>query len=188
VGADEVPQAALLAAVLPLAVTPEDDRERLARIYAAEIRRLVAVGRVLTGDAAAGEDLAHEVFLQAARRSRSEPGYLREPAWPWLRAAMVRAAGQRRRGLLREMRRLVRSYQRPAEMRLPDSVIDCVAALGTLPPRMRTCVVLFYGEDLSVAEVAEALGCSPRTVENHLRTARARLAVLLGDGTHGDGR
>jgi RNA polymerase sigma factor (sigma-70 family) len=161
------------------------DEQRLTRIYTAEIARLVAMGRMLTGDAAAGEDLAHEVFLQAARRSRREPGYLREPAWPWLRTAMVRAAGNRRRQLLREMRRLTRSYQRPAEMSMPDAALDCVAALATLPARMRACVVLFYGEDLSVAQAAEALGCAPRTVENQLRTARGRLAMLLVDGEGG---
>lgn len=159
----------------------EEDEQRLARIYTAEIARLVALGRLLTGDAGTGEDLAHEVFLEVARRSRRDPGYLREPAWPWLRVALVRAAGHRRRAAVREMRRLMRSYQRPADRALPDSAIDCVAALRQLPSRMRACVLLFYGEDLSVAQAAEALGCSPRTVENQLRVARVRLASLLTD-------
>jgi DNA-directed RNA polymerase specialized sigma24 family protein len=41
---------------------------------------------------------------------------------------------------------------------------------------MRATVVLFYGEDLSTAQTAAALKCSPRTVENQLRAARRRLA------------
>jgi RNA polymerase sigma factor (sigma-70 family) len=157
------------------------DDELLGRIYAAEIDSLVALGRMLTGDVQAGEDLAHEVFLRAARQLRRTPGYLREPARPWLRTALVRAAIDWRRRARREMQRLVRSYQRPAEAGMPDGAIDCVAALGQLPVRMRACVVLSFGEDLSVAATAAALGCSPRTVENQLRTARRRLATLLGD-------
>ena len=41
-------------------------------------------------------------------------------------------------------------------------------------------MVLFYGEDLSVADVARELGCSPRTVEHQLHRARQKLAATLG--------
>lgn len=184
---DAGPQSAAQLDVIDGGQAGEPEDQRLTRIYAAEIERLVGLARLLTGDASAGEDLAHEVFLDIARRSRREPGFLREPAWPWLRTALVRAVAHRRRQAFREMRRLVRAYQRPTEMAFPDSVLDCVDALRRLPARMRACAVLFYGEDLSVAQAAEALGCSPRTVENQLRAARARLAVLLGDGPQREG-
>ena len=163
----------------------EGGEAHLARIYAAEIGGLVALGRLLTGDAHAGEDLAHEVFLRAARQLERQPGSLRDPARPWLRTALVRAAIDRRRSALREMRRLVRLYQGPADQAMPDAAIDCVAALQQLPARMRACAVLAFGEDLSVAATAETLGCSPRTVENQLRAARRRLAALLGDDPPG---
>lgn len=153
----------------------------LARVYAAEIERLVALGRMLTGDVQAGEDLAHEVFLKAAGQLSRTPGYLRDPAWPWLRTALVRASVDWRRRALREMQRLARAYQRPIDRGMPDGALDCVAALQLLPPRMRACAVLTFGEDLSVAATAEVLGCSPRTVENQLREARRRLALLLAD-------
>jgi DNA-directed RNA polymerase specialized sigma24 family protein len=39
--------------------------------------------------------------------------------------------------------------------------------------------VLFYGEDLSTAQTARAMGCSPRTVEIQLRAARRRLATQM---------
>jgi len=43
-----------------------------------------------------------------------------------------------------------------------------------------TCAVLFYGEDLSIADVARELGCSPRTVEHNLHSARIKLSAALG--------
>jgi RNA polymerase sigma factor (sigma-70 family) len=174
----------ILPATRELAIDPdaqELERQRLSSIYAEEITRLVALARLLTGDAAAGEDLAHEVFLQATRKSQERPGYLREPAWPWLRMTLVRAVGHRRRRALHEMRSLIRAYQKPPDGMMVDSAIDFVAALQRLPPRMRACAALFYGEDLSVGQVAEALGCSPRTVETQLRAARGRLRALLED-------
>jgi len=153
--------------------------ERLTRIYAREIDRLVGLGRLLTGDPAAGEDLAHEVFLRAVRASDGDPEHLRDPAWPWLRVTMTRLAMQRRRRLWREAVHLARISRRPLEQSSSEGTVDFLAALSTLPPRMRACAVLFYVEDLSTAQVARTMGCSGSTVENQLREARVRLARLL---------
>jgi RNA polymerase sigma-70 factor (sigma-E family) len=56
-------------------------------------------------------------------------------------------------------------------------------ALGELPRRARAMVVLRYYEDLTEAEVAEALGVSTGTVKSAVSRALARLrvdAVALG--------
>jgi RNA polymerase sigma factor (sigma-70 family) len=150
-------------------------------VYAAEIERLVALGTVLSGDSAAGEDLAHDAFLQLVQRVQREPDYLRGPAWPLLRTMVVRLALQRRRAWARELRRLARAWQPASNESWEPSVavLDWHAALRTLPPRMRATVVLFYGEDLSTAQTAAALKCSPRTVEIQLRAARRRLAAQM---------
>jgi DNA-directed RNA polymerase specialized sigma24 family protein len=106
-------------------------------IYAAEIRRLVSFGTVLTGDASAGEDLAHDAFVQLVRRVNRDPGYLHGPAWPLLRKVIVRLALQRRRTYARELLRLARAWQpAPESVWEPDlSLLDWSAALQTLPPR-----------------------------------------------------
>jgi RNA polymerase sigma factor (sigma-70 family) len=154
----------------------------LADVYAAEIRRLVALGTILAGEGAAGEDLAQDAFLNLVRRVQRNPDYLHGPACPLLRTIIVRLALQRRRSLAREMRRLALTWQPdPSEAWEPDvSVLDWHTALRKLPPRMRATVVLIYGEDLTAAQTAIELGCSPRTVESQLRLARQRLAASPG--------
>lgn len=153
--------------------------ERLAAVYRAEVRRLVALGRMLTGDAGAGEDLAHETFIVATRKCRRDPDYLREPVWPWLRTTLTRLAIRRRQRSIGELRRLVRLYERPREDAWSGGTLDFLRALITLPPRQRAVAALFYGEDMSTVQVSQALGSSVRTVETQLREARRRLAPLF---------
>ncbi len=155
----------------------------LEAVYAAEIRRLIGLGTILTRDSAAGEDLAHDVFVKLANRTRRDPAYLRPPVWPLLRTIAVRLAIQRRRTIARELLRLGRLWERDssAQWEPEADLIDWRTSLLKLPPRMRACVVLFYGEDLSTASAAAELGCSPRTVENQLRSARQRLAESLAE-------
>jgi len=63
----------------------------------------------------------------------------------------------------------------------PSTRPAVLEALRRLPPRQRSVVVLRYYEDLSVAETADALGCSTGTVKSQTFEAFAKLRVLLGD-------
>jgi RNA polymerase sigma factor (sigma-70 family) len=158
-------------------------------VYKSEIRRMIGLASVLTGSRSAGEDLAHDAFLQVLRRVEREPGYLRSPAWPLLRTVLVRLAVQRRRAMARETRRLAQFWKPPEnEVWDPDvALIDWRAALHALPPRMRACAVLFYGEDMSINDIAQELRCSPRTVEHHLHSARGKLTAAVELVRHEEG-
>ena len=123
--------------------------------------------------------------MRALRACRRDPEYLQEPAWPWLRTTLVRLVIQRHRSRMREMLRLVRVYEPPGSTAWPGDTVDVADALRALPPRMRACVVLHHCEDLTAAETADVVGCSPATVIVHLREGRARLRARLDpDGEH----
>lgn len=54
-----------------------------------------------------------------------------------------------------------------------------MSALRELPPRMRSAVVYRYFHDLTVAETADALGCSQGTVKSQTARALDRLRGVL---------
>ncbi|EJL38461.1 RNA polymerase sigma factor, sigma-70 family [Caulobacter sp. AP07] len=60
------------------------------------------------------------------------------------------------------------------------------AAIAELPDKCRAVILLYRGQDLTMQQVADRLGISSRTVENHLARAmthcRRRLRDARGDG------
>jgi RNA polymerase sigma factor (sigma-70 family) len=57
--------------------------------------------------------------------------------------------------------------------------LDLAAALKRLPPEQRAVVGLFFGEDMSIAEIATATGAPPGTVKSRLFAARQALRARM---------
>ena len=155
---------------------------RVAFLYAAHFPQLVALATLLAGGASGGEEIAQETFLIALRLERQSPGYLRDPAWPWLRLTAARLASRWRRRYQARLAALGLWAENLATTeRLPDESVDLMRAVSRLPWRMRVCTVLAYVEDQRTASIAEALGCSVKNVEFALREGRRRLRKDLGE-------
>jgi RNA polymerase sigma-70 factor (ECF subfamily) len=60
-----------------------------------------------------------------------------------------------------------------------EQVASVQAAVAKLPLELRTALVLFEYEERSTAEIAAALNCSAKAVENRLYRARRQLKQIL---------
>jgi RNA polymerase sigma-70 factor (sigma-E family) len=142
---------------------------------------LLRVAFLLTGDRYAAEDLLQEVLEQVYVRWHR----VRGAPEAYARRALANRAANRWRGRRRRPERGFGDLQ-PAVADETDAVMvrDVVlAGLRTLAPRQRAAVVLRFLEDLPVAEVARALGCSEGAVKSHTSRGLARLRqVLAGSG------
>jgi len=151
------------------------DRGRLADLYA---RHAPAAGRLaylLTGDAHLAEDLTQEAFVRAFGRYRD----LRHPeAFEWyLRRTLVNLTRSHFRRRRTERDYLAAQPRRePAAPAADPSEQDAMwHTLQQLPTKQRTAIVLRYYEDLSDAQVADAMRCPVGTVKSLIHRGLERL-------------
>lgn len=147
----------------------------LAEVFRREYPRLVrALGAAAGRDAAA--DAVQDAFVQAARHWRRIHNY-DDPA-AWIRRVAVNRLADRRRSARREADALPRivvvNVNEPA-----PATTDVVGLVASLPRGQRLAVCLYYLADLSVAEVAEALGVTAGTVKSQLHDARVALRAQM---------
>jgi RNA polymerase sigma-70 factor (sigma-E family) len=147
--------------------------------YAAQYGRLHRLGYWLTGDWGQAEELAQEALVGTWWR------------WPLVRR-LDRPGDYARKVLVnrhRSLRRRALVEARYAARVRTEAVVPfdghedaavLVAALRRLTPRQRAVVVLRFGEDLPVTEVARLLGTSVSAVKSTSNRALARLRSQLG--------
>ncbi len=155
----------------------------LARRWTPRLLRYVA--RVLGGsDAAeAARDVVQETWVGAIRGLRGLRDPAQFPAWIYgiatRKCADAIRANTRRRRLDAQVA-ADGDAGRPVTSLTSEQEIDLATAIRELPPIHRAAVHLFYGEDLSVEEIASVLGIPAGTVKSRLHHAREALKRQLG--------
>ena len=150
--------------------------------YRQEFTAMVALAGAICGDQRFAEDLAQDALSKAHKNWAKISTYDRPGAW--LRRVTINLALSKRRRLQRELavlRRSVAQEPRWSEDSPPGSDGEVWEAVRTLPPRQRAVIALFYQQDLSTKEIAEALGCAVSTATSHLNQARTTLAAMLNE-------
>lgn len=160
---------------------PRGPDSALAQVVHERGDALVRYAYLLTGDVPGAQDLLQDALVKVLARSRS--GFEPDVLEAYVRRAIVTLYidGYRRR----------RSWARVQHLFRPDDVapmppggseesLDLHAALETLGRQERAAVVLRYFDDLTVPEVAQAMGLAPGTVKRYLSNATRRLQQRLG--------
>jgi RNA polymerase sigma-70 factor (ECF subfamily) len=152
--------------------------------------RIYALGFALTGNRHDAEEVAQDTFLRAYRALCTyPPDRMRElKQKAWLHQIAVNVVRNRVRGVHPKLVELNGSEPArgsgPEEDAMRKLEIDELAArVAGLPPRYREAVVLRHVQELSYAEVADALGQPVGTVKANVHRG---LKLLRGEND-GDG-
>ncbi len=143
--------------------------------------RLFGTILFLVGDPHVAEDLAQEtlarVWVGWARLTPLDEAARR--AWAYRVAVNFANSWWRRR--MAERRALGRLIGRAHADPDPADVITIRMAVGALPTRQRTALVLRYYADLPIDEVAALMGCAPGTVKALTSQALHKLRGVVGE-------
>ena len=149
---------------------------RFAELYEAEFAAVYRACYALCGDRQLAEDAAQEAFARALERWRR----LRERSWAagWVATTALNVVRRTLRRRMAEPRPEPGAGQAGTDE--ADDRLDLIRSIRALPVRQQEAVVLHYVADLSVDDVAEAMGVETGTVKAHLARARVALARTLG--------
>lgn len=139
--------------------------DRLVSTYRERYGGLVRLAYLLTGDAAAAEEIVQDAFVASHRGGER----LRDP-YPYVRTAVVnrcRSWGRRTR--------LERAHPPHPPEHAELAADEMRDALDRLSERQRAAIVLRFYEDLPDAQIAELLGCKEATVRTAIHRGLARL-------------
>jgi RNA polymerase sigma-70 factor (ECF subfamily) len=168
------------------------DEDAFAEIVRRYSKPLYNLAYRFAGDLSEAYDLTQEVFL---RVYKSLPGSRTDlPFKPWIyRIATnlcINWTKKRRKTVLllhdRDLNQNPVFEQIADQDPLPDELLErkdlqelLNSAISKLPLKYRSVVILRYGQQLSLKEIAEVLGLPMGTVKTHLLRAKAALRKIL---------
>ncbi|MEK7266792.1 MAG: sigma-70 family RNA polymerase sigma factor [Pseudomonadota bacterium] len=161
------------------------DRRALGALAQRWEKRLVRHAYRLSGNVEDARDIAQEAWVDIARGVRRLDDCAAFPAFAFQivtrRAAdFVRRAKRAKRGVAAFAAEPTPAFDGNAGVEARASSPALAAAMARLPAEQRAAIALFYLEDLSVAEIAAALGVPAGTVKTRLKAAREKLKAALG--------
>jgi RNA polymerase sigma-70 factor, ECF subfamily len=165
-------------------VTGSATLDDVAKVYRDLRSLLFAIAYRMLSSAGEAEDIVQEAFVRLVPRWEKVSRY--EAPEAWVRLVALRLAANRHR----DGNRFTQLFHRLPAEHVPDPADrysgDLEQALAGLPMPTRQVVVLHYVCDLSVAQVADALGIAEGTVKSRLSRARDTLSdsLLLRSDDH----
>ena len=161
-----------------------DDRaeERINRLIRDYERDLLRLCCVYLKDVSLAEDAVQETFIKAYKGLRAFRGDSGERTWLY-RIAINVCKDMLRGGWFRFVSREVDldALQIPAQGS-DDARSELAQEIMRLPRKYREVILLYYYEDMTLAQIAKATGVSAMTVKRRVDKARGLLRSLLEGG------
>lgn len=173
-----------------VAAIRQGNREAFARIVELYRRRLFGLALMMTRDPSGADEVTQDAFVRAYAHLDTYDS--RRPFYPWISTIAVRLAQNwlvsRTRLRMREGTELDPEHDAPAGSEDPlahliadERDLRLWQSVAALPSGERTAMILYYRQDMSVGDIARAIGVTAGTVKTLLFRGRQKLRRSLGD-------
>lgn len=158
--------------------------DQLVKKYQSPIRRFFL--HQTCGDGPLSDDLAQDTFIKAYTSLSSFKNLSNFSTWLFRIAYNVFYDYIRTQKETEEIDSAQVDANYQVEQNDVGREMDIYQALGKLKEVERTCITLFYMEDLSMEKIVGITGLPPNTIKSHLKRGKEKLATYLkGNGYDG---
>lgn len=151
--------------------------DQLVRKYQSPVRRFFL--NLTCGDSELSDDLAQDTFIKAYTNIVSFKNLSSFSTWLYRIAYNVFYDYIRNRKETMDLDSPEVNAGNSTEQVNIGTKMDVYQSLKTLKEMERTCITLFYMEDISIEKIAGITGCPAGTVKSHLSRAKEKLATYL---------
>ena len=156
--------------------------ERLTSMVSVWQLPLLHTCSVLLGDLDMAKDAVQETFVKAYKALPSFRGECSEKTW-LMRIAMNVCRDMKRSSWFRTIDRHITLEDLPEPVFTPqESEIDMMMALLSLSRRDQQVLLLYYYHNMTLMEIADAIGISQPAVSKRLKKAQSNLKALIKEG------
>lgn len=152
----------------------EKEFEEKYRIYG---KMHYKIAFLYVGNSSDAEDVLHDVFIKYLEAQKKFKDISHEKAW-FIRVAQNKCLDRLRRSERKNVSLLSIEETAYEESENPREVLKTVLAL---PEKYKSCVILYYYNDMSVKEISSILRISVSAVKMRLERARKLLRLELED-------
>jgi len=139
--------------------------------------RLVRSLTVICGNSEEAADAVQDAFVKAHLKWRKISTY--DDPVGWIRRVAINKVRDGHRSRVRRDRAVERMGHEAMLTSEQPAINEVADLLSTLPKQQRAAAAMFYVEQLSILEIAEALEVSEGTVKFHLHQARQKLRAHI---------
>ncbi len=157
--------------------------ETFIRMVSAYQETLLRMCMMYCHDRMAAEDAVQETFLKAYRALPKFRGECGEKTW-LMRIALNVCRDASRAAWFRHTDRRITPDDLPlaAETAPMDEREELAQAIQLLPRKYKDALLMYYYQDMTMDEAAQALGTSPSNLSKRLKQAREKLRAILERG------
>lgn len=160
--------------------------DALVKKYQSSVRRFFL--NLTLGDGELSDDLAQETFIKAYVNLASFKNLSSFSTWLYRIAYNIFYDYIRSRKGTEDLDRKEITEGYFASQPDVGRKIDIYESLKILKEEERTCITLFYMEDIGIDKIAAIVGCPQGTVKSHLARGREKLSEYLKQNGYGRNR
>jgi RNA polymerase sigma-70 factor (ECF subfamily) len=157
--------------------------DQLVRKYQSQVRRFFL--NQTCGDKELSDDLAQDTFIKAYTSLNSFKGAANFSTWLYRIAYNVFFDYIRSQKPTSDLEVVTTDAEYSNEQQDLARKMDVYAALEQLKEAERTCITLFYMEELEIKKIAEITGMAEGTVKSHLSRGKEKMANYLKQNGYG---